>query len=592
MASANQSRAWFFPTSPRSPTKLLGELSLLKQLDGKSWNKETQLEFSELLKTYPDFEGGISSGDPAFSARDRATRAPRLLGFVKFPERGTRGQLVFTDAGNQFLNASAREQTLIFQRQLSKVQFTSPLHKSGGFEEMSVKPLMIMIKLLLALDSMSKEEIALFAVTLTDHRRFTSTLAEIKKYRKNISNTPVGQRKLFRKTYALQRVESLYENDIEAGNTTLREGGTNFAETKYRTLRDYADSTIRYVRVTGLFTVSPHGQRLTLLSANVADAQFLLSAYGVGLSSFSTLPYERYIDEYLGNASFPAIRKDDSTAQTVDLEKMLKALALQDRSQADTISTKYEKARTKAERVSIISTLEEKMVELQVQSEEKTIRGELSVSLDKVKRTFAEIGNRNSEVIDRPLMYEWNTWRAMVLINDVKAIQGNFVTDPDGNPVTTAGGGKPDILVEYESFWLTVEVTLSSGLRQYESEGEPVSRHLGDLQKQVFERGDKRPVFCLFVAESLVETLFGHFLTLARFQNQRARGALKIVPMRRHVFEKLVEASLLHEGFSQGVLKSLLDSFFSPQALQLGELDWAQHIDTSVDDFHIASSAC
>ena len=590
MASANQSRAWFFPTSPRSPIKLLGELSLLKQLDGKSWNEETQLEFSELLKTYPDFEGNISSGDPAFSARDRATRAPRLLGFVKFPQRGKRGNLAFTDAGNKFLNSNSREQTLIFQRQLSKVQFSSPLHKTGGFEKMSVKPLMIMIKLLLELDSMSKEEIALFAVTLTDYRKFTGTLAEIKKYRKDISNTPVGERKLFRKAYALQRVESLYENDIEAGNTTLRQGGINFAETKYRTLRDYADSTIRYIRATGLFTVSPHGQRLTLLSANVADAQFLLATYDISLSSFSNLPYERYIDEYLGNASLPAIRKDDLTAQTVDLAKMLKSLALQDRKQAELISFKYENARTNASRLGIISTLEEKMVELQVQSEERTIRKELSVSLDKVKKAFAEIGNRKFEVLDRPLMYEWNTWRAMVLINDVKAIQGNFVTDPDGNPVTTAGGGKPDILIEYESFWLTVEVTLSSGLRQYESEGEPVSRHLGDLQKQAVERGDKRPVYCLFIAETLVDTLFGHFLTLARFENQRARGPLKIVPMRRQVFEKLVEASLIRKEFSQRVLKSLLDSFFTLEALKLGELDWAQNIDTSVNDFYIASA--
>lgn len=592
MPSANQSRAWFFPTSPRSPTKLHGELSLLKQLDGKNWNKETQIDFSELLKTYPDFEGGISSSDPAFSARDRATRAPRLLGFVKFPKRGTRGKIAFTDAGNQFLKSNAREQTLIFQRQLSKVQFSSPLHNSGGFEQMSIKPLMVMIKLLVALDSMSKEEVALFAVTLTDHRRFISTLTEIKKYRKKISNTPAGQRKLFRKTYALQRVESLYENDIEAGNTTLRQGGTDFAKTKYQTLRDYADSTIRYLRATGLFTVSPHGQRLTLLNANIVDAEFLLHEYGIGTSAFSKFDYDRYIDEYLGNASLPSIRKDDSSAQAIDLEKMLEALELEDPKRANAISAKYEKAKTKAQRVSIISALEEKMVELQVRSEEKTIRRELSVSLDNVKKTFAEISNKNSELVDRPLMYEWNTWRAMVLINDVKAIQGNFVTDPDGNPVTTAGGGKPDILVEYESFWLTVEVTLSSGLRQYESEGEPVSRHLGDLQKQAVERGDTRPVFCLFIAESLVETLFGHFLTLARYQNQRARGRLKIIPMRRQVFEKLVEASLRHKGFSQLVLKSLLDSFFTSTALQLGELDWAQQIDKRIDDFLIASSVC
>ena len=315
----------------------------------------------------------------------------------------------------------------------------------------------------------------------------------------------------------------------------------------------------------------------------------MLNVYGSGLSSFSLLTYERYIDEYLGNASLPAIRKDDASAQTNDLEKMLSVFALQDQKQASSISSRYKKASTHAERQQIISALEERMVELQVQSEEREIRQELAVSLEKVKQSFAEIDNKKFEVLDRPLMYEWNTWRAMVLINDVKAIQGNFVTDPDGNPVTTAGGGKPDILVEYASFWLTVEVTLSSGLRQFESEGEPVSRHLGDLQRLTVERGDERPVFCMFIAESVVETVFGHFLTLARCKNQRALGSLKIVPMRRQVFENLVEGSLKHPGFSEQVLRALLESFFSPAALQLGELDWGKLIDTGIGDFFAAS---
>jgi hypothetical protein len=42
-----RSRAWNFPTSPRSPYKLQGELKLLKAFDGRVWDKNTQLEFSE-----------------------------------------------------------------------------------------------------------------------------------------------------------------------------------------------------------------------------------------------------------------------------------------------------------------------------------------------------------------------------------------------------------------------------------------------------------------------------------------------------------------------------------------------------------------
>ena len=109
------------------------------------------------------------------------------------------------------------------------------------------------------------------------------------------------------------------------------------------------------------------------------------------------------------------------------------------------------------------------------------------------------------------------------------------------------------------------------------------------MQKLAVERGDKRPVYCLFIAESLVETVFGHFLTQARFKNQWAHGPLKIVPVRRQVFEKLVEGSLKHKGFSQDVLRTLLEFFFSPSALQLGELDWGRLIDARIEEFFTAS---
>jgi uncharacterized protein YydD (DUF2326 family) len=49
---------------------------------------------------------------------------------------------------------------------------------------MNIRPLMLMIKLLLELEKMSKEEIALFALTLTDYKKFDSVVSEIKMYKR------------------------------------------------------------------------------------------------------------------------------------------------------------------------------------------------------------------------------------------------------------------------------------------------------------------------------------------------------------------------------------------------------------------------
>lgn len=585
MPASNKSRAWFFPTSPRSPYKLQGELTLLKQLEGREWNEETQIEFAHLLQSYPDFDGNISASDPAFSGRDRATRAPRLLGFVHLPNRGAGGVLRFTDVGNAFIHASDEEQILIFQRQLSKVQFTSPLHKSGGFEDMTVRPLLVMIKLLLELETMSKEEVALFAITLVDHQDFQSRLRAIKEYRNALSGMTTRDRKIYRKNFALDWVAEIYAEDIEAGNTRLREGGNDFLKTKYRTLRDYADSTIRYLRATGLFTVSPHGQRLTLLHTGIDDARFLLDNYGIGLSTFSNLEYNDYIERYLGNPSLPEIRKDNPARQVEDIARMMGQLATYDPTKANELSRNYRRATSNIEKLQVIGQMESLLGRIQIMNEARTIRADFTASLANIKTTYQEIASRQSEILDKPLMYEWNTWRAMVLINDAVNVQGHFVTDPDGNPVTTAGGGKPDILVEYSTFWLTVEVTLSSGRRQFEMEGEPISRHLGDLQKERVEGGDDRPVFGIFVAETVLDTVIGHLITLARYNNQRARGSIRIIPMRRELFELFMESVLQHPHFSHRVLRNFFEDAFSQNVLSMGELDWMNYIEAKINHF-------
>lgn len=585
------SRAWFFPTSPRSPYKLHGELQLLKQLDGQPWNHHTQLAFAALLAEYDGFSGEVSAKDPAFSARDRATRAPRLLGFVHFPKKGRRGHLRFTEAGNAFLAASSEEHALIFQRQLAKVQFSSPLHNSGGFEQMRVKPLALMIELLIRLKSLGKEEIALFCITLIDARKLIQRVKEIEHYRQSLKTCAVGQRKAEQKKLAQQWLRQIYKDDLDAGNTKLREGGSDFLSKKYQTLRDYADATIRYLRATGLFTVTPHGQRLELVDAFREDAQFLSKTHGVGLSSYSNLNFDEYVETYLGNPNLPSLRKDDDKLQAIDLQNMLVRLNKEKSSDAHMFQHAYNTALNKQERLQVLFRLEQALRTLHVRQQSQSLRINLAASATDIKSTYNDIANKSKEILDRPLLYEWNTWRAMVLVNDAQSVQGNFSTDVSGNPVSTASGGKADIEVEYASFRMIVEVTLSRGSTQFVMEGESISRHLGQKQKDTIEALDKRPVFGLFVAESLNDTVVQHLMTQARYKSQLYKGAIRIVPLSRHAFENLMDASLASEGFTHQILLRFFKRVFSPKALRLGEFDWLKLIDSEIEDVRTGTKA-
>lgn len=78
---------------------------------------------------------------------------------------------------------------------------------------------------------------------------------------------------------------------------------------------------------------------------------------------------------------------------------------------------------------------------------------------------------RAKRVVDQPLMLEWNIWRAFAMLNDGE-IRGNFKTDTEGMPLNTALGNKPDIECRYNNFDIIVEVTMSSGSKQYEMEDE------------------------------------------------------------------------------------------------------------------------
>ena len=88
----------------------------------------------------------------------------------------------------------------------------------------------------------------------------------------------------------------------------------------------------------------------------------------------------------------------------------------------------------------------------------------------------------------------------MVMVNYAKKVQGNFKLDLDGVPLNTAAARMPDIEIDYESFKMIIEVTMSSGQKQYDMEGEPVPRHFGNAKSST-----DKPVYCLFIAPKISE---------------------------------------------------------------------------------------
>ena len=196
--------------------------------------------------------------------------------------------------------------------------------------------------------------------------------------------------------------------------------------------------------------------------------------------------------------------------------------------------------------------------------------------------TYNEI--LSDEIYDAPLFLEWNTWRAMTML-DGGSIKGNFKIDDLGRPISTAQGNMPDIECDYGTFALSVEVTLQRGQRQYESEGEPVTRHYAQLQK-----AKGKTTYCLFIAPSINRATWAHFFGLNQIKNITAYGGKpKIVPLELDSFMRLIENSYTNEGVPhaqevQNFLQTAIDEIEN----SIDETDWRKRISACADRWLVA----
>ncbi len=509
-----KSKTLFFTTSPRSPMKMIPEIELLAQhFSGKSWNKDNQIKFIELLATDEHFEGVGSQGDLAFSARDRINRAPKALGFIDL-----KPSICLTDAGKIFVEGKRKDEALL--RQLLKFQLPSPFHTSDD-DEFWIKPYLEILRLISVLGKITFDELMIFGLQLTNYNKFDEIVSHILEFRK-AKESFKGKYKALCNEVFNRELEKIYESEILQGNTSTRESADSsidkFKKTKRSNMRDYTDACFRYLRATGLVAISYKGKSLSIMADKVNDVAFILENTERNPIFVND---ERSYKNYLFNANTPVLYSDsrDNLIAYIISHSALSIEQL-DHKSIDEL---------KDIRDDIIQKTKDSIIADQIR--------EL-----KSYHLFNDVINTYNEIIandiyDVPLMLEWNTWRAMTML-DGGNITGNFKVDDNGQPLSTAIGNTPDIVCDYDDFGLTVEVTMQSGQRQYEMEGEPVARHLAKHKKST-----NKEVFCLFIAPHINEACIAHFFTLSKTNISYYGGKSIIVPLPLETFIGMVKRS-------------------------------------------------
>ena len=511
-----KSKTLFFTTSPRTPLKMISEIQVLyNNFEGKKWNTNTQIEFIKKLAEESDFDGKGSEKDMAFSARDRINRAPKALGFVDL-----KPCIKLTEAGENFISGKRTEEVLL--RQLLKFQLPSPYHKEP--EEFKgifcVKPYLEIFSLIYELGTISFDELMIFGMQLTHYNKFDSIVADIKTFRRMKLYAEMSY-KTFRGKYLKEQVERIYADDINVGNTKTRESRDKsidkFVTTKSRNLRDYADACFRYLRATGMVEISQRGHSISIMPEKRKEVEFFLSMVD---RKPIYIDDEANYKKYLFDGSLPELYSDNRLRLIEQVQEVTgKSSGLEEQT-TNELKDILENA---------IANKKKKIISKQIK-ELKEYKNYADV-MD----TFDDI--KNNVLYDAPLMLEWNTWRAMTML-DGGEIKANLKLDDKGQPMSTAAGNMSDIVCDYGDFGLAVEVTMQSGQKQYETEGEPVSRHLAKLKKET-----GKDAYCLFIAPKINESCIAYFYALHTMNIAFYGGKSVIVPLELDVFINMVEQS-------------------------------------------------
>ena len=512
-----QGKTLFFITSPRSPMKMQPEISLLvNHFTGKPWNTATQVSYIETLVQDPNFEGTGSPSDMAFSARDRINRGPKALGFVDL-----KPTVRLTEAGTNFIDSELAEEALL--RQLLKFQLPSPYHTevAGKASVFFVKPYLEIFRLIDTLGTVTFDEIMIFGMQLTSYTKFDEVVQKIYKFREE-KKKHSGSYKDFMGQYRDSEIEDIYEEEILSGKTKTRESRDaslqKFIKTKASNMRDYTDACFRYLRATGLVSISQKGRSLSILPEKAEEVKYFLEHID---RKPCFVDDEKRYKKYLFDAHLPVLYTDNRENLEQEVSKLTSA-------SPEALTAKTVEELKKELRIAV-RVRKDKLIRDQVQ------RLKAYKSYLDVMEVFTDI--TNNSFYDVPLMLEWNTWRAMTML-DGGDIRANLKFDDNGQPMATAAGNMADIVCDYGDFSLSVEVTMASGQRQYEMEGEPVSRHLAKLKK---EQG--KEAYCFFIAPTINESCIAHFYTLHLANIAFYGGKSVIIPLELSVFEKMVEQS-------------------------------------------------
>lgn len=348
---------------------------------------------------------------------------------------------------------------------------------------------------------------------------------------------------------------------------TARENASNkrtFDTTKYNeaatlhkyktghTFKDYADLNLRYFKATGL--VLTKGKGITL-----APEKHMLVAELVKDTSVPANAQLQLATMCRG-AELPTDKKDPALLVLNDLVTQLARRGQTFDLTGRTLDTPQDIAVVRHDVEAVLARLNEADFAKRQVAEWKEIAAYMNLlATGKFSATLPNGDEIQIPKSEAPAYFEWVMWRAFLAINKLANPPHEarrFKVDQDFLPVAPAPGGGADLIFEFDTFVLGVEVTLTQSSRQEAAEGEPVRRHIAQL---VGQYGSAKPVYGLFSAKKIDTNTAETFRSGVWYGADDEKMRLDVVPLTVGQFHAFFVALFQHGKVDNAHVKTLLE---------------------------------
>lgn len=585
---------WSFNTTVRNPERMESLLRILSEMEGVPFDATGQERFFglQIKKRFytpmrntlgEELASAVYDSDQNEDLDDNVVSKilDRYRGNVDSAGRGrtsvavlnrfglsialqSHGATVITPLGKKWLSGEVDDEEL-FTRFLLRWQYPNPIE--SGYNSYDIKPFPAVLHLIDGVNKkwhamgnnpvgLSKEEYRLYALSLRSQIDIKTAISQIIEFRQNSHAKSGKERSEFINNFVRLRAISIFGYSNEE---SLRKQIGN--------LKDYADSSLRYFRISGLLVLRGSGRYIDIAADKVAEVNSIIKAVPLPAVDFTSA--EEYLG-YLGDLAYDLPWQNDADLRSIS-ENLASVLATEAEEASVTVETSSISTQPLDQRISI---LQDKINDVRIHKL-RALRHDLDVLDESIMKLSSLTSPRYETVTARPsLDFEWYASRALMVINDALRIEPSYKVGDDGLP-SGFKGNISDIECEYNSFGLTVEVTLLSGRDQWYAEGQPVMRHLRDFETKLIGKS----AYCIFVAPYIHRDTLNSFWTSNKYEFEGEPQ--KIMPLNINEFVNLLKKcrNRIEVGnMDQSTLKEFLDRAFNTIDVHSNSVQWRENI--------------